>query len=167
MLRPARPDDAAAVTALLQRSYPVLLAPDYDPAVLAAALPRMTQAQPGLLSAGTWFVVEQDGQVVAAGGWTPQAPGGAPSHPGTGHIRHVVTDPSQTRRGHARAILSQALDQARAAGMTRMECLSTRTAVPFYRSMGFGVLGPVDVALPGGVMFPAVAMAQGGPDAPH
>jgi GNAT superfamily N-acetyltransferase len=158
MLRPARPEDAPAVSALLARSYPALLAPDYDPAVLAAALPIITRAQAGLLASGTWFVIDSGGDLLAAGGWTAAPPGGGAPRAGVGHIRHVVTDPAHTRRGLARAVLTQALDQAQAAGMTAMHCLSTRTAVPFYASMGFKDCGPVPVTLPGGVIFPAVAM---------
>ena len=50
--------------------------------------------------------------------------------------------------------------QARDAGITRLECLSTRMAVPFYAALGFRVLGPVEVPLRPGIVFPAVAMIR-------
>lgn len=49
----ATPDDAAAVTRLLEVCYVELLAAVYDPALLRAALPAMTVANPTLLRSGT------------------------------------------------------------------------------------------------------------------
>lgn len=54
--------------------------------------------------------------------------------------------------------MAAVFDAARGAGVVRMECLSTRTAVPFYTSVGFRVIGPVDVPLRAGIVFPAVQM---------
>jgi hypothetical protein len=50
--------------------------------------------------------------------------------------------------------------QARDAGMRRLECLSTLTAVPFYAAMSFATRGPVTVPLAPGIDFPAVAMVR-------
>ena len=41
-----------------------------------------------------------------------------------------------------------------------MECLSTRTAEPFYAAQGFKSLGPVDLALAPGIVFPAIPMRR-------
>lgn len=70
----------------------------------------------------------------------------------------MVTDPDLTRQGIARQILRHVSDQALAEGVERLECLSTRTAVPFYIAMGFAVRGPVDVRLAAAITFPAVQM---------
>jgi hypothetical protein len=40
------------------------------------------------------------------------------------------------------------------------DCLATRTAVPFYRALGFAELGPAEVTLAPGIVFPAVRMAR-------
>ena len=42
--------------------------------------------------------------------------------------------------------------------MVRLDCLSTLTAVPFYQSMGFDLLGPVQVQLRPGITFPSIRM---------
>ena len=47
-VRPAERSDMAAVDALLARSYPRLLKPDYPPSVLVTALPLISRAQPAL-----------------------------------------------------------------------------------------------------------------------
>ncbi|NUB46058.1 GNAT family N-acetyltransferase [Fertoebacter nigrum] len=150
--------DLAAVDALLARSYPRLLKADYPASVLVTALPLISRARPELVVSGSYWLALLGGAVVGAGGWTPDAPGGGAAVPQLGHVRHVVTDAEQVRQGIGRGLMARVLDQARAAGMRRLDCLSTRTAVPFYAALGFRVLGPVEVPLRPGIGFPAVRM---------
>lgn len=56
--------------------------------------------------------------------------------------------------------MERLLEHARDRGMRMLLCQSTRTAVPFYRAMGFVALGPVSVELRPGIVFPAEAMAR-------
>lgn len=154
-VRPSTAVDMPAVDALLARSYPKLLKADYPPSVLVTALPLISRAQPELLRSGTYYVAEQGAVILGAGGWTRDRRRGD-----LGHIRHVVTDDRALRQGVGRAILSHALDQAQRAGITEMECWSTRTAVPFYAEMGFLTEGPMEVPLQPGISFPAIRMRQ-------
>jgi len=155
-IRPTTALDLAAVDALLAHAYPKLLKPDYPPSVLVTALPIIARARPELLRCGTYYLAESpDGQLLGAGGWTPDR-----KQPGLGHIRHVVTDDRAVRNGVGRALIAHALEVARAAGMQQMECWSTRTAVAFYAAMGFSELGPIDVPLAPGISFPSVRMIQ-------
>ncbi|RMA43001.1 GNAT family N-acetyltransferase [Rhodophyticola porphyridii] len=161
ILRPTTGADMVGIDALLAASYPVLLKPDYPPSVLVTALPLISRANPGLLRSGTFYVVEDSGgRALAAGGWTHTGPQGGIGPRDLGHIRHVVTHPCATRRGLARALLTHAFDCARAAGITRLSCQSTRTAVPFYAAMGFEVQGDIEIALRPGITFPAVQMMR-------
>ncbi|MGC1952071.1 MAG: hypothetical protein WA970_05770 [Gammaproteobacteria bacterium] len=65
LIRVAGPGDAAAVTALLNESYPLLMSQAYDKATFAAALEVMTTANPKLLASGTFYLAESRvGQVV-------------------------------------------------------------------------------------------------------
>ena len=156
-LRRTTSADLAAVDALLAASYPRLLAPDYPPSILIMALPIISRARPELLTSGRYFIVLDGAQVVGAGGWSSHAPQG-PSAAATGHVRHVVTDHHHQRRGIGRALMTRVLADAQTAGMTRMECLSTRTAVPFYTAMGLVRIRDVLVPLRPGIDFPAVQM---------
>ena len=165
-LRVAVPGDLAALDDLLGRSYPRLLAADYPASVRVLALPLITKARPQLLSSGRYFVMEDAaGALQGAGGYSRAAPGPdgavAGGYGRIGHIRHVATDPDHTRRGIARRIMEHVLDRARAEGLSGIECLSTRTAVPFYAAMGFVARGAVDVILGAGITFPAVQMDRG------
>ena len=160
-VRTATLADQGAVDALLARSYPALLKADYAPSVLVTAVPLISRAQPRLLASGTYYVVtDEAGAILGAGGWTEAAPAGGARQGGIGHVRHVVTDHRRTRQGIGRALMGHVLRTAAAAGVRRMECLSTLTAVPFYAAMGFRILGPTTVPLRAGIAFPAVAMAR-------
>ncbi len=164
-LRLATPADMAAVDALLARSYPALLKADYPPSVLVTAVPIIARARPELLASGRYFVVMEGARAVGAGGYSLAAPGsrGGPegaAEAGLAHIRHVATDPEQTRRGIGRALMQRVFSAAAAEGVARFDCLSTRTAVPFYAAMGFRALGEVQIPLAAGVAFPAVRMQR-------
>jgi len=158
-VRIATARDVAPVDALLARSYPRLLRPDYPPSIMVMALPIISRAQPGLVACGTYFVVEDsDGSIIGAGGWTRA--GRTPGKRPTGNIRHVVTDDRQTRRGVGRSLMSQVVRSAAMAGVLHLDCMSTRTAVPFYEAMGFTTIGPITVPLGPGIDFPAVFMRR-------
>jgi GNAT superfamily N-acetyltransferase len=159
-IRTATRADIAAIDALLARSYPRLLKADYPPSVLVTAIPRISRAQPGLVTSGTYYVAVDDARIVGAGGWTATAPAGGGILPGRANVRHVVTDDRMVRRGIGRALMTHVFEAAAAAGMTWMHCLSTRTAVPFYAALGFDVIGDTTVPLGPGVDFPAVAMRR-------
>ncbi len=159
-IRTARRDDIGALDDLFQRSYTRLLARDYPPSVLVTAIPVIARAQPHLVASGLFYVIHKEGSddLLGAGGWSLQAPGGRPGQRGVGHIRHVATDPNATRRGVGRKLLAHILLVAKASGMSMMHCQSTLTAEPFYAAMGFDREGEINVPLAGGLSFPAIFM---------
>ena len=159
-LRPADPSDLDDLDALFGRSYPALLKADYPPSVLVTAVPLISKAQPALIASGSFFVVCDGTEIVGAGGWTMQAPGGRPGQRGIGHIRHVVTDHRRTREGIGRRLLDHLILHAHASGMSQLHCQSTRTAVPFYQAMGFTAQGDIDIELRPGISFPAIFMTR-------
>ena len=160
-VRTSHSGDLAEVDALFSASYPRLLARDYAPSVLVTALPLISRAQPDLLSSGRYYVaLDEGGAIRGAGGWSLREPGSDRASARTGHVRHVVTDHRITRRGVGRAILDRVVADARTAGLARMDCFSTLTAVPFYEAVGFRVVEPVTIALRPGIDFPAVRMRR-------
>jgi len=155
IVRPSVKTDLPAVDALLARSYPKLLKADYPPSVLVTALPIISRARPELIGCGTYYVAEEAGQILGAGGWTRDR-----MRADKGHIRHVVSDDRALRRGVGRAILDLAIETARQSGVVELECASTLTAVPFYEAMGFDREEPLVIDLAPGIQFPAVRMRQ-------
>ncbi|OUS36981.1 GNAT family N-acetyltransferase [Rhodobacterales bacterium 56_14_T64] len=155
IVRPSVKTDLPAVDALLARSYPKLLKADYPPSVLVTALPIISRARPELIGCGTYYVAEEAGQILGAGGWTRDR-----MRADKGHIRHVVSDDRALRRGVGRAILELAIETARQSGVVELECASTLTAVPFYEAMGFEREELLVIDLAPGIQFPAVRMRQ-------
>jgi GNAT superfamily N-acetyltransferase len=158
-LRTAVPSDLAGIDRLLGRSYPRLLAPDYPPSTLVLAVPRFARAQPELLASSHYFVAEDaGGRILAAGGWSRRSPTGGRTSETLGYVRHVATDPDAARQGLGRMVMAGVIQDARDAGMIWLDCLSTRTAVPFYRALGFQVVQPRELALAPGIGFPVVQL---------
>lgn len=155
IVRPSVRADLPAVDALLARSYPKLLKADYPPSVLVTALPIISRARPELIGCGTYYVAEEEGQILGAGGWTRDR-----MRADKGHIRHVVSDDRALRRGVGRAILYLVTETARQSGVVEFVCASTRTAVPFYAAMGFEREADMDIPLAPGIHFPAVRMRR-------
>jgi len=119
-IRPATSADITSVDALLARSYPRLLKPDYAPSLLVMALPKISRAQPALVTCGTYYLVEdQHGALLGAGGWTLEAPGSGAITRGVGHIRHVVTEATATRRGVGRTLMDHIITAAQTQGDRR------------------------------------------------
>jgi GNAT superfamily N-acetyltransferase len=148
--------DLGGVDALLARSYPRLLKADYPPSVMVTAVPRLARAKPALVASGTYYVAEAPGVgIVGAGGWTFRV-----RTAGLAEVRHVAVDPRFVRQGIGRRLLELLLAEAAAHGARRIDCLATRTAVPFYRSLGFRELGPVQIALAVGIDFEAIEMVR-------
>ena len=159
IVRVARKRDFDAVDTLLSQSYPKMLAADYAPSVLALALPKIARANMRLLRSGRYYVAESEGgQLLGAGGYSIEAPGGRKSFPGTAHIRHVVAHHAHQGRGIGRALLRHTLDHAAQEGITRFDCLSTLNAEGFYADIGFRRVGLVELPLAPGIRFPAVQM---------
>lgn len=156
-LFPTTPDDRAAVTALLKASYEILLPPHYPDAVLAAALPLITQANPTLLASGTYYCARAgSGEVVGCGGWTHARPGQGTTEAGVAHVRHFATHPDHTGRGIGRMLFERCL--ADADGITSMECYATLGAEPFYRKLGFETVKEIDIPLTANVTLPSLHM---------
>lgn len=160
-LRAAKPDDANAVEALLHASYPRLMGPAYQKALLIPALKLMTRANPALLASGTYYLAEShSGLVVGCGGWTPARPGTNAVEPGLGHIRHFATHPDWTRRGIGRAIYLLCETAARSSGVKSFECYSSLNAESFYSALGFKSIRTIAIDLAPGVGLPAILMRR-------
>jgi GNAT superfamily N-acetyltransferase len=161
IIRPARLADMAEVDRLLSRSYTRLLGDDYPPSAMVLSIPIAARAIPALLSSGRYLVAtDAADRLIAAGGWSFAAPGGegAASRPETAYVRHVATDPDTVRQGVGRAVMTAVMRDAAEYGLRWLECLSTRTAVPFFADLGFRVLYPTEVTLAPGIVFPVVRM---------
>jgi GNAT superfamily N-acetyltransferase len=160
-LRRARPSDLGAVERLLKRSYMRLLRADYPPSVMVTALPLIVRARPDLLASGRYFLAEaEDGALLGAGGWSAASQRDDGTVPDVGQVRHVAVDPDAVRLGVGRAIMGEVISDALRHGVKWLDCMSTRTAVPFYQALGFRFMHDAEVGLRPGIVFPAVRMMR-------
>jgi GNAT superfamily N-acetyltransferase len=153
--------DLEAVSELLLKSYSVLLQGTYDASMLEKAVPLITNAQPKLLTSGSYYLVETDHRaIVGAGGWTKTSPNGLNETSTNGNIRHFGTDPDYAGKGIGRTIMNRCIDDASLAGLTELNCYSTLNGEGFYQACGFKSIEPFLIALPGNIQFPSVRMTR-------
>jgi len=171
-VRTARRDDIADIERLIERSVRDLSITYYDAAQIESALRFMFGVDSQLVDDGTYHVVEADGVLAAAGGWSrrrtlfggdqwkhgadePLDPSREPAR-----IRAFFVDPSWARRGLGRSLFDACVRGARAAGFHRLELMATLPGEPLYRALGFGADERIELALPDGVRVPLVRMSR-------
>jgi GNAT superfamily N-acetyltransferase len=172
-LRVANLADAPPIDALMKASAAAIFPDYYDEAQTASALRYVSRVDPDLLADGTYFVVEDDGELVACGGWSRRGRvymGSADTaddnrylDPATeaAHIRAMFVRQDHTRRGLGRKILEASEDAARAMGFGRMELVATLPGIPLYRAFGYEPTAEIeDIVLADGVLLPCQAMTK-------
>ncbi|MFC4859317.1 GNAT family N-acetyltransferase [Actinophytocola glycyrrhizae] len=130
-LRPARPGEAALLSALALRSKGHW---GYDDAFLAACRDELTIAE-GEVAARRTTVAELDGTVV--GMYTLD--GGPPA----AELGQMFVDPGHIGRGVGRALWTHAVECARAAGIHTLTIDADPFAEAFYLAMGATRTGSV------------------------
>ncbi|PYP81421.1 MAG: GNAT family N-acetyltransferase [Gemmatimonadetes bacterium] len=172
LLRAAHRDDIPRIERLIERSVRTLSVGYYDDAQIESALRFMFGVDSQLVEDGTYHVVEADGDVVAAGGWSrrrtlfggdqwkhgvdePLDPSREPAR-----IRAFFVDPSWARRGLGRSLFETCARDARAAGFSRLELMATLPGEPLYRALGFSADERIELALPDGTRVPLVRMSR-------
>jgi GNAT superfamily N-acetyltransferase len=171
-LRQATTADEAALDALMKASAADLFPRFYDEPQATSAARFVPIVDRMLLEDGTYFVLENDGEAVACGGWSRRdrlytgsgetAGDARLLDPGTepARVRAMFVRADWTRRGLGRRILEACETAARAEGFGELSLMSTLPGLPLYLAYGFVALEDVQVPLPDGVMLPCVAMAK-------
>jgi GNAT superfamily N-acetyltransferase len=172
LLRRATLADVPAIDALIDRSVRALSAGYYTPAQIESALRHVFGTDTQLVRDGTYFVVEIDGALAAAGGWSGRRtlfggdrmadrvddaldPAREPAR-----IRAFYVDPGFARRGLGRLLFAACHAAARDAGFTTLELMATLPGEPLYAALGFTVEERIVVPLPDGVSLPGARMRR-------
>ncbi|WP_232792640.1 GNAT family N-acetyltransferase [Actinacidiphila yeochonensis] len=124
VIRPARRDEAGALSALALRSKAHW---GYDEAFMAACRDELTLTEEAAADSFV-AVTEEDGTVL---GFTTL--GGAPPE---GELAMMFVEPHAMGRGVGRRLFAHVAAAARAAGFTRLTIDADPAAEPFYRAMG-------------------------------
>jgi GNAT superfamily N-acetyltransferase len=171
-LRLAGPDEADAIDALMKAATRDLFPSTYDAAQTAASIRFIASVDRTLLTDGTYFVIEADGELVACGGWsrrdklyTGSGAGDADARlldPATepARIRAMFTRADWTRRGLGRQILNACEAAAKAEGYRRLALMATMPGVPLYAACGFESIADAEVRMPDGTTIASVSMEK-------
>lgn len=172
-LRPATPADAPGIADLIDASIRGIGSHRYDGEQVESSLRYLFGVDTRMIDDGTYFVVEADGQVVGAGGWsrrrTPFGGDQATAVRDAG-LRDPAVDPAimrafyvhpdWARRGIGRMLLEASEQAAQAEGFSRFELVATLTGMPLYVAAGYREQEPIAIPLPDGVVIDAVRMTK-------
>jgi GNAT superfamily N-acetyltransferase len=176
-IRKATLADVSSIEALIAVSARALGLSDYTPVQIEAALLGAWGVDTEIIRDGTYFVgLEQDvnevGQLVVCGGWSRRATSfGGDSYarresrlldPGreAARIRAFFVHPGWARRGLASRLLALCENEARVAGFTAVELVSTLPGEPFYARHGYLPEQRRSYALPGGCDIEFIPMRR-------
>ncbi|MGB8478801.1 MAG: GNAT family N-acetyltransferase [Acidobacteriaceae bacterium] len=171
-LRKANTGDVPALEKLIDASVRGLQAQDYTPEQIDAALRTVFTVDTQLIEDGTYFVVEQDGEMIGCGGWSQRKTLCGGDHHAVrenalmdplrdaAKIRAIFVAPQWARRGIGSVLLKAAEDAAIAAGFRQLEMGATLTGVPVYLRRGYRKVETMTVPLDNDVTLPVVRMAK-------
>lgn len=171
-IRPARSDEIPFLNELIERSARALSVGFYTPEQIEGAIRYVFGVDSNLVHDQTYFVVEEEGAIVACGGWSRRRtlyggdqrpmdaaewlePGAEPAK-----IRAFFVAPEHARRGIGRLLLERCAAEARAAGFTRLELMATLPGVPLYAALGFEAVERLADDLPDGTPIEFVRMRR-------
>ena len=172
LLRLATADDRVDLERLIALSARTLGAADYSAAETEGALRGAFGVDTQLIRDGTYFVVEQAGQLVGCGGWSRRRTlFGGDARPDrdaaeldprrdAAKIRAFFVHPLFARRGIGAAILDRCERDAMAHGFTRFELMGTLPGVRLYAARGYVAGDPIDWPLGDGLAIRFVPMTK-------
>ena len=168
MIRLATRGDLAEIERVMKASIAALSRGFYEEHQIASAVRYIGVPDSQLIDDGTYFVLEEEGRVVACGGWSARAKlftgttdqERADGFADVARIRAMFVDPACARRGLGRRILEASEDAARAAGFTTFELMATLPGVPLYEVCGYTVVERTTIELPDGVRLGTVIMRK-------
>ncbi|HXT13151.1 MAG TPA: GNAT family N-acetyltransferase [Candidatus Angelobacter sp.] len=170
--RLALDSDVPALEALIPLCVRVLRAAHYSTAQLDAALGPVFGVDRQLIRDGTYFVVEESGQIIGCGGWSKRKAmfggdrdrsdedGELKPQQDAARIRAFFVHPDWARQGIGRSILFQCEAAALAAGFKKAELVATLAGEPLYSRFGYAVAERFETSVPGGLSLPVVRMAK-------
>jgi GNAT superfamily N-acetyltransferase len=169
-LRLATAADATAIDALMKASIADHFPAFYDARQTASSVIHIGSVDRMLIEDGTYFVIEEGGELVACGGWsrrdklyTGSGPGAADARlldPATeaARVRAMFVRGDRARRGLGTRILEACEAAARGEGFRRLALMATLPGLPLYERFGFRLIERVEIPLPDGVSIGGASM---------
>ena len=171
-LRLATTDDLPILAALIRDSVSGLSAPLYSQQQIDSSLRYLFGPDSQLIADGSYYVVDVDGVIAAAGGWSRRLTlhGGDQAKHGDdplidpaaepARIRAFFVHPSWARRGLGSLLFHACSTAAQAAGFRDVELTATLPGERLYTRLGFTVVERGAVKMPDGVELPTARMRR-------
>lgn len=172
-LRLAREEDAPELERLIPLSVRGLQGAYYSAAQMEGALETCVfGVDRQLIRDGTYFVVEQEGQIVGCGGWSKrQSLCGGDANRGepdpeldpakdAARVRAFFVHPNWARRGIGRSIMIACEQAILAAGFHEVIIVATLAGEPLYAGFGYAAVERYELAMRGGLKLPVVRMTK-------
>lgn len=171
-LRLATSGDAEAIDALMKTSIAAIFPAVYDERQTASSVLHIGSVDRMLIDDGTYFVIEEEDELVACGGWSRRDK----LYTGSGdrqaddrlldpatemaRVRAMFVRGDRARRGLGTRILEACETAARAEGFRGQVLMATLPGLPLYERYGFRVVELVDIPLPDGVTIGGALMER-------
>lgn len=165
-VRTATFDDLPRLNDIAAQAVNTLLSPYFSPEhVRAANEAKIYELDGALVEAGTYYVGEVDGVVVAGSGWSTSGQldsiVGRETHAsGTAAMRSTYVDPGWSRRGIASLLARTTETAAMLSGFRRFETMCTPMAAAMRRALGYQPVGSAQVPYGPGLALDLVVMRK-------
>jgi GNAT superfamily N-acetyltransferase len=172
LLRRAVADDIPHIERVMRESLIGISNRTYDAQQVESSLKFVARLDRELVTDGTYFVVEHEGEIVGCGGWSKRGRlyAGSGSTDGdarfldpateAARIRAMFVVPGFERRGIGRMILQTCEDEARAAGFRVLELMAMLSGHAMYLASGYHDIEEVAGKLEDGTAYPLIRMRK-------
>jgi len=169
-IRKAERRDIPEIERVIRESMVGISSRSYNPNQVKSALEFIARLDHELVDDQTYFVVEDEGEIVGCGGWSRRARLYAGSGSASGdartldpkteaaRIRAMFVVPRFERRGIGRMILERCERDARVAGFRRIELMAMLSGEAMYSACGYRAVEKVPAKLEDGTPFPLTKM---------
>lgn len=170
--RPANPADIPALDELIPLSARQLQTAHYTAIQIEGAIGTVFGVDSQLIRDGTYFVAEDDGEIVGCGGWSQRKTtyGSDRAKTAPDPLRDPATEPAiiraffvhpgYARRGIGRRIMELSEAAATAAGFHTIEIVATLPGVPLYRTFHYTTIERFNLTLANGAEMPVERMRK-------
>ncbi|CAN5378646.1 GNAT family N-acetyltransferase [soil metagenome] len=166
-------EDIPRLNELIAESVRGLSAGYYTHNQIESAIKYIFGVDSQLIKDGTYYIAEEDGLIVACGGWSKRNTlYGGDQHkeiedtllvPGrdAARIRAFFVHSKYARRGIGKMMIGLCEAAALRNGFTRMELGATLPGVPLYEAMGYMPIEQIEQSMPDGEVLGIVRMGRG------
>jgi len=171
-IRLAREKDISALEKLIPLSVRELHSPYYSEAQMEAAIGSVFGVDRQLIRDGTYFVAENEGEIIGCGGWSKRKKLFGSDALGIGEdtmldptrdaarIRAFFVHPNWARHGIGRDILLACEEAMRAHNFTVAEMVATLPGELFYAAFGYTASKRYEIPMANDLMLPVVRMSK-------